>query len=197
MRIVTLNTSKNEGWYEHRISLMAEGLAAPRPDIVCLQEVFETAGLDTAARLGRALGLHATVQLARRKLRRHQEREVDSRSGLAILSREPPWISARIAQWALFGPDLGVLNLHLTHLRGNEAAALRGRQLACALRQGAQADAALVAAGDFNAPATAAELAPLADSLDRCVPPTLQGERAGRTPSGGPAIDHLALVRAG
>ena len=51
MRIVTLNTWKNEGEYERRLDLMAVGLGDLRADVVCLQECFVGGGSDTDARL--------------------------------------------------------------------------------------------------------------------------------------------------
>ena len=69
MRIVTLNTWKNEGEYERRLDLMAVGLGDLRADVVCLQECFVGGGSDTAARLAAALGMRAYPAPARRKLR--------------------------------------------------------------------------------------------------------------------------------
>jgi endonuclease/exonuclease/phosphatase family metal-dependent hydrolase len=210
MRIVTLNTWKNEGRYDHRLALMAEGLAALAPDVVCLQEVFQAQGHDTAARLGEGLGLYVSIEPARRKARLHEGRPMDSASGLAILSRAAPQARGRIAlpvdpadgeriaQWIQATPDLRILNLHLTHLRGSEASALRGRQLAHAMAEAASPGSSLLAVGDFNAPATAPELAAVAAGLDPAAPPTLQGERAGRPISPvGAAIDHAILVETG
>lgn len=209
MRIVTLNTWKNEGRYAHRLALMAQALGALAPDVVCLQEAFQAQGFDTAARLGEALGLHVSMEPARHKTRLHEGRPLDSASGLAILSRAPPQARGRIAlpvhpadgdriaQWIQATPDLRVLNLHLTHLRGPEASALRWRQLAEALAEAALPGAGLLAVGDFNAPATAPELAAVAAGLDPAAPSTLQGERAGPSERDTPAIDHAVLVEAG
>lgn len=209
MRIVTLNTWKNEGRYARRLALMAEGLTALAPDVVCLQEAFQAQSWDTAAHLGAALSLKVAAAPARRKVRVHDGQAVESASGLAILSRDPPAAAGRvelpscpadgerIAQWAQILPDLRILNLHLTHLRGPEAAALRGRQLTLALAEGAPPRMPTVVAGDFNAPAMALELADLAPALDPDAPATLQGERLCQAQPGGRAIDHLALVGPG
>lgn len=141
MRIVTLNTWKNEGLYERRLALMAEGLGELAPDIVCLQECFQADGFDTARHLAGALGLEAAVAPARHKVRTHEGRRIESASGLAILRRNgalgagrlalpsDPADGERIGQWSDVAPDLRVLNLHLTHLRGPEAARLRRAQL--------------------------------------------------------------------
>ncbi len=209
MRIVTLNTWKNDGRYAHRLALMAQALGELAPDVVCLQESFKAEGFDTAAHLGKALGLHVSIEPARHKVRLHEGRPLASASGLAILSRAAPQARGRIAlpvspadgdriaQWIQAAPDLRILNLHLTHFLGPEASHLRGRQLAHALAEAASPGIGLLAVGDFNAPATAPELAAVAAALDPAAPPTLQGERAGPTERETPAIDHAVLVEAG
>jgi endonuclease/exonuclease/phosphatase family metal-dependent hydrolase len=70
MRVVTLNTWKNEGDYLRRLPLMRDGLAAMAPDVVCLQECFVAEGFDTAARLAAELGLDLHPAPARAKPRR-------------------------------------------------------------------------------------------------------------------------------
>lgn len=205
MRIITLNTWKNEGPYERRLDLMAEGLAALAPDVVCLQECFLAKGFDTASHLAAALGLEVTAAPARRKLRRHRGGDLESASGLALLHRQPlqavgqlslpasPRDGERIAQWADLATDLRLVNLHLTHLRGDGASALRHAQLdhvLCTLRT----SGALLLAGDFNARSSAPELSALAGSLDPAAAPTLQGGRAEQARPDAPAVDHIALV---
>ncbi|MBU2135756.1 MAG: endonuclease/exonuclease/phosphatase family protein [Alphaproteobacteria bacterium] len=208
MRIVTLNTWKNEGQYERRLALMAEGLGALAPDVVCLQESFQADGYDTARHLADALGLEVTAAPARRKMRLHDGLPLESASGLAILRRNgalgsgrlallsDPADGERIGQWADVAPDLRVLNLHLTHLRGPEAARLRAAQLAQALAVARRSGSGLIVAGDLNAPADAPELAQIAAALDLAAAPTLQGERDGHA-AYPRAIDHLALVDRG
>ncbi|MDZ4317608.1 MAG: endonuclease/exonuclease/phosphatase family protein [Phenylobacterium sp.] len=208
MRIVTLNTWKNEGQYERRLALMAEGLGELEPDVVCLQECFQADGFDTARHLADALGLDAALAPARHKLRAHQGRRIESASGLAILRRNGALASGRLAlpsdpadgerigQWADVAPGLRVLNLHLTHLRGPQASSLRAAQLAKALAAARRPGAGLIVAGDLNAPADAPDLAQIAAALDLAAAPTLQGERDGHPAYPG-AIDHLALVDSG
>lgn len=207
MRIVTLNTWKNEGQYERRLALMAKGLGALAPDIVCLQECFLAEGHDTAAYLAAALGLGLTAAPARRKLRQHLGQTLPSASGLAILHRKAPLATGRldlhsdpadgqrIVQWADIAPDLRVLNLHLTHLRGPKAAALRQTQLVQAMTETQRAGQDLLVAGDLNASGDAPELAPIAADLDPMAAATLQGQRAGGTPSPSRTLDHLVLVQ--
>ena len=209
MRIVTLNTWKNEGDYARRLALMAEGLAPLQADVICLQECFCGGGADTAAFLAARLGLRVHAAPARRKFRPHGGRQVMSASGLAILSRHggraeirglasDPRDGQRIAQrfdLDLGGPPLRILNLHLTHLRGVRADKVRAEQLADALEwAGAGVAGGLVVAGDLNATAADAALAPLGLVP---APATLHGPRAGAQIAPGLAIDHCVLLRSG
>jgi endonuclease/exonuclease/phosphatase family metal-dependent hydrolase len=212
MRIVTLNTWKNEGDYARRLDLMARGLAALSPDVVCLQECFAGAGQDTAARLAGALGLTAYARPLRAKSRPHDGTLVASTSGLAILSREPAVAESgcalpsdaadgeRIAQrldLVAEGRRLRILNLHLTHLRAPEFVTLRARQLTEALRwAAADRDVGLVVAGDLNAPASAPELAALNAQMGFDAA-TFLGSRGERRGLASPAIDHLVLQTPG
>jgi endonuclease/exonuclease/phosphatase family metal-dependent hydrolase len=211
LRIVTLNTWKNEGDYARRLPLMRDGLAAMAPDVVCLQECFIAEGFDTAAWLAAELGLKPYAAPARGKPRPHGGRELFSTSGLAILVRGAGPEEAAAARAALIsdpadgeriaqrldlvaqGRPLRILNLHLTHLRN--AGALRAAQLAQALdwaREGLAGG--LVVAGDLNATAADPALAPLGVEPR---PGTLHGARAGMAAPGGLAIDHCVLLRAG
>ena len=182
MRIVTLNTWKNEGQYERRLALMAKGLGELAPDVVCLQECFQADGFDTARHLADTLRLDAAVAAARHKLRAHQGRRIESASGLAILRRNGALASGRLAlpsdpadgerigQWADVAPGLRVLNLHLTHLSGPQAASLRKAQLERAMSAARRPGCGLLVAGDLNATAQAPELAPIAATLDPQAP---------------------------
>jgi endonuclease/exonuclease/phosphatase family metal-dependent hydrolase len=207
VRIVTLNTWKNEGDYPRRLPLMRDGLKALAPDVACLQECFAAEGFDTAAWLAAELGLELHAAPARGKPRRHEGGDLFSTSGLAALARGPatsarlaltshPADGERIAQrldLVIQGRPLRVLNLHLTHLRG--AAELRGVQLREALDWAlADLPGGRVVAGDLNATAADPALAPL--GLEPR-PPTLQGARAGLAIPGTLAIDHCVLLRAG
>lgn len=216
MRLVTLNTWKNEGLYARRLELMGRGLAALSADVICLQECFAAEGVDTAAHLGRMTGLAVYARPARSKTRRHGEGTLDSTSGLAVLSRQPgperacelesdPADGQRIAQrFDLVGEaaPLRVLNLHLTHLRGPAAASLRGRQLNQAL-DWARLDwtGAIVALGDFNAaldepafaPALRGASAPDRPEADHPRRATLHGAGLGQAPAMVRPIDHALL----
>jgi len=213
MRIVTLNTWKNEGDYARRLGLMARGLQALEPDVVCLQECFAAQGFDTACALGKALGLFVFAQPARSKLRRHEGRPTLSTSGLAVLSRwtpvgeerlvlaSDPADGERIAQRLDLETPVGalrLLNLHLTHLRGPEADKLRRRQLEDALAWAAEGLASgLVVTGDLNAGARDPALQVLADALDPDMPSTLLGPHAATDSGRRDAIDHAVLAQPG
>jgi endonuclease/exonuclease/phosphatase family metal-dependent hydrolase len=202
VRIVTLSTWKNEGEYDRRLELMAQGLAALSPDVVVLQEVFVGGGDDTAGRLAQRLEMHVSSFPARLKRRRSLGRMVLSTSGLAILSRERadcqalalpshPLDGERIAMRAdLAGARrLRLLNLHLSHLRGDLGDALRGEQLRAAL-DWARSDWSgdLVVGGDMNATAQHPQLRPLWET-------SRPHPELGSTLHGtGAAIDHLVLL---
>jgi endonuclease/exonuclease/phosphatase family metal-dependent hydrolase len=206
MRVLTLNTWKNDGDYGRRLGLMCEGLAALSPDVVCLQEAFTAEGFDTAGRLAEYLGLTLHAAPARFKPRRHEGHLLDSTSGLAILTRWPgtsaslplpsdPADGERIAQrldLQVGDRRLRVLNLHLTHLRG--ANELRGAQLTYALAWSSEdLDGGLMVAGDLNATAADSALAPLELPVR---PGTLHGARLGAASSAA-AIDHCVLLHPG
>jgi endonuclease/exonuclease/phosphatase family metal-dependent hydrolase len=212
MRVVTLNTWKNDGDYLRRLPLMRDGLAALGPDIVCLQECFVGGGEDTAAWLAAELGLALHAAPARAKPRPHLGADVESTSGLAILTRFQGATSAvsplvshpadgeRIAQrldCAVDGWPLRILNLHLTHLRGDRGADLRAEQFVQALAWAEQGlEGGLIVAGDLNARARDPALAPIA-SLPGLAGPTLIGPRGEDVRETDEAIDHCVLLRPG
>jgi endonuclease/exonuclease/phosphatase family metal-dependent hydrolase len=163
--LLTLNTWKDEGDYERRMSLITAQLTPLYCDIICLQEVFSTddGALSTFDHISGSTGLRGFNSPSRLKHRGGRW----SSSGLSILSRWPilaaetialpfdPLDGERIGQRVdietPYGP-LRVINLHLTHLIGPEAARLRAEQLAVIQRQ-ALIDWSdpIVFAGDFNA----------------------------------------------
>jgi endonuclease/exonuclease/phosphatase family metal-dependent hydrolase len=208
VRIVTLNTWKNEGEYARRLPLMREWLAAMTPDVICLQECFCAEGFDTAFWLAAELGLELHAAPARGKPRPHSGGNLFSTSGLAVLVRgeaastrlaltSHPADGERIAQrldLVAQGESLRILNLHLTHLRG--AAELRAIQLREALAwAGADLAGGLVVAGDLNASAADPAIAPL--GLEPR-PPTTQAARIDlEAPRAIMAIDHCVLLRRG
>ncbi len=209
MRIVTLNTWKNDGDYERRLGLMAAQLSGLGPDLCLFQEVFSGQGSDTAGFLEDKLGGTAVRFPARQKPRTHLGQSVVSTSGLAILTRlevrtqtldlvTDPRDGERIAALADLEIEGGlrILNLHLCHLGGELGRHLRAEQLAQALAWAeADWDGPLLVAGDLNARITDPELAPLAargvhnaDLGDTLLPGGKGSERRDE------AIDHLVLI---
>lgn len=213
LRIVSLNTWKCEGPYRQRLGVMSATLRDLQPDVVMLQEAFasETGGADTAAQLAQALGLVATVAPARRKPRWFEGAEVDSSSGLALLTRQPPREQhvlalpadprdgERIAQVVRLlhgGRALWLAHLHLTHLP--DASALRSRQLGTVLSfcQTRAAGTRWVLGGDFNAGPGQAEFDGLLRPPWGLVQPWTHGPKITHRSDDGRALDldHLLLA---
>lgn len=216
LRVVTLNLWKNEGQFARRQTLIREGLEALAPDIVFLQECFAAPdlGIDVARSLAAHLNMACHPAPARAKLRRHDGAVVSSTSGLAVLLRGPatartfslPSVAAdgeRIAQCVDVTPDLRLLNLHLTHLQGAEADAMRRQQITTALDWAYEPNGPdVLVAGDLNAFASDLALDSLfrASKADRgpseaaADAPTFQGERPGEAHPAS-AIDHCVVLR--
>lgn len=169
LRLVTINTAKEEAPYHRRLELLAAGLAALEPDIVLLQETFNSPDhrFNTTRALAAALGLIAIEAPARCKPRRIEGEIIDASAGLGLLSRFPvtaqdrmplpadPRDGERIAQLARISTPRGellIVNTHLTHLRGG--AQLRQRQLTAIFDHPWLANAgevvATVLGGDLN-----------------------------------------------
>ena len=127
---------------------MASQLGELAPDVILLQECFAAVdgSADTLRALAADLGMHATWAPARRKKRAFESRDIESDSGLGILSRVPlaenqtvqlpadPRDGERLAQFGLLAREDGVVilaNIHLTHLR--DRGDLRRDQLATVL----------------------------------------------------------------
>jgi len=208
MRCVTLNTWKNDGNYQARLTAMAEGLAALGADVIALQECFfaETIAADTAEALARALGMQVTRQAMRSKLRWHDGVCLPSRSDLALLTREAPlargyaefpgdprdedrgllWIELAAGSAAIrFGCT------HLTHFRDAAGEAVRKEQanaaLECLLKEW-RGPAVLM--GDLNARADQSSLAPIFAN-----PALDPAARSAAIASG--EVDHVLLLQGG
>lgn len=187
VRIVSLNTWKNEGDYQGRLELTARQLRVLGPDIILLQECFrcEDTEDDTAAYLAEQLGYDCRYAPARSKLRAHLGKEPISESGLATLSRYPfgdCWIVqlpsseaggervSLVCEVEVAHRWLGVACIHLSHIRSE--ASLRRQQIECVLKsmgQMRQRSPCLIG-GDFNCPPDCAEIEQAtAAHLDRYV----------------------------
>lgn len=169
IRLVTINTWKEESPYRRRLELLAAGLAALEPDIVLLQETFNSPDhrFNSTRELAGALGLIAVEAPARCKPRRIEGEVIEASAGLGLLSRFPVTANDRMPlptdprdgeRMALLTRietprgELLIVNTHLTHLR--DGAALRRRQLAAIfghpwLARAGQA-VATVLGGDLN-----------------------------------------------
>lgn len=219
MRVVTLNTWKNEGDLPSRLHAMAEGLGALSPDVILLQEVFvaPSAGIDTGAVLARRLGLTRAYATARSKPRLWEGRPVESEAGLAVLVRGAVGRTERLplpsdetggeriallVEAIVDDCRLTIGNVHLSHLRGDDAR--RCEQLEAVMASPAWRRPASwrVLGGDFNATADSPALAALGCRPDldvrsvfpsgKTVPPTHPlPPREGRQ---GRAIDFLLTV---
>jgi endonuclease/exonuclease/phosphatase family metal-dependent hydrolase len=211
LRVVSLNVWKNDGDFPRRLAGVITFLREVRPDIVCLQECFAAPDLrvDVAQILAEAIGLAGFAAPARKKVRLHRATPVSSSSGLAVLARAAPVLETlrlpddprdgeRIAQRAAFPDGLSLLNVHLTHLPGEDGARLRAAQIQAALGFAARGDDLLVC-GDFNAGDDAPELAALFGRADRDLGPdaSLAALSTLRAAPGMRAIDHCILLRAG
>lgn len=165
-RIVSINTGKGDGAYRRRIELLGSGLSALQPDLVLLQESLKSAdgNLDTTQQLADRLAMHPSYVPARFKGREVEGAWHDTWSGMGLLSRSVPDAVVpvvlpqderdgdRIALVARFG-DLAIANLHLTHLRGEDASLLRRKQIETLLSSEMLLTAKRVLiGGDFNTP---------------------------------------------
>jgi endonuclease/exonuclease/phosphatase family metal-dependent hydrolase len=217
--IVTLNTWKNGGNYPRRLQLMADQLKALAPDLVALQEVFVApeAGAHTGDALATALAMDQIHEAARPGQRRHGEDEVESTSGLSLLSRIPIDSHQRlelpadsggervaIAAWTAWNDvRIAIVALHLTYQP--DAHALRRRQLQDLIEgitNHGRADA-IVLAGDFNAEPDSPPLVWLREDSGFSVsdawdaaggPRPTMTEPPGSTTIGSRCIDHILLL---
>ncbi|MGE3857630.1 MAG: endonuclease/exonuclease/phosphatase family protein [Dehalococcoidia bacterium] len=168
IRVTTVNTWKGDGPYAARLEALCEQLVTLDADVIALQEalVAVDGSLSTPGCLARSLGMTMATYAHRRKPRLVEGREVDSWSGLALLSR---WPIAEFVSHALPGDDedgergvllaaietpagvLRIANTHLTHLRARSA--LRREQLDAVLADPflARPAAARLVCGDMNA----------------------------------------------
>ncbi|MBI1373507.1 MAG: hypothetical protein GC159_12330 [Phycisphaera sp.] len=167
--VITLNTWKNDGHYARRLTLMGDGLAALKPDIVLLQEAFYTPDgrYHTARAIAEAIGLeHTQFSPSRRSVRVVDGVPVESFSGLAVLSRfaltdyesldlpSDPADGQRIAQIVVAdvdGQPVRIVNTHLTHLLN--AHHLQQRQLERIIDRldAFDDDTPVILGGDLNA----------------------------------------------
>lgn len=175
LTITTINTWKCDGNYFPRMDILARQLSALDTGLVLCQECFRTADgtVDTLSFLSGELGMKAIRAESRFKQRPFMNRQVDSSSGLGVLTKSPVLSETililpsdekdggRVAQCVLLEPLPGVTlfaaNVHLSHLAG--ATALRAEQLDVVLRAADASGARFrLIGGDFNADAGSDEM---------------------------------------
>lgn len=144
LRVVTINTGKEDPPYRRRLELLANGLRCLRPDLVLLQEAVSTPDerCNTTRTLAATLGLSAIEAPARVKPRRIDGEIIEAPTGLGLLSRLPvtahervplptdPRDGERIALLARLETPTGtllIINTHLTYLP--DALQTRRRQI--------------------------------------------------------------------
>ena len=167
LKIVSLNTWKNEGAYRKRLPLIASGLEGLNADIILAQECFycESTEDNTVAYLADHLDLKFVFANARGKLRQHGGEMRDCYSGLAILSNgtfdeaetiplpssdmsgERIALSSRLTIGEI---SLKIVCVHFSHVRGEEE--IRANQIRASLEALKEDDGSdvLVVGGDFN-----------------------------------------------
>ncbi|OKS87154.1 endonuclease/exonuclease/phosphatase family protein [Mucilaginibacter polytrichastri] len=175
IQIVTLNTWKCDGDYYNRRQLLANQLKALTPHIVACQECFltEDEKVDTLRFLAEELDMYYHFTPARLKPRLLGDDEVNSYSGLGVLSAFPIKVLAafdlpfneadgerKVQQVSIEITEhkrLLLTNVHLTHL--HNAATLRKNQLTQIAHKtaGKNFDYNIIC-GDFNTTPDSAEL---------------------------------------
>ncbi len=144
MRVITINTWKNEGNYLKRLDLLIRQLSTLDADVILMQECFQAVNgaFDTSANIARTLGLECAFTPARLKTRKHKGQLIESYSGLAILSKHPiaqhhsielpsnkedGGRRAQIIELSAYSKKFLFINIHLSHLKNS--ADLRTDQL--------------------------------------------------------------------
>ena len=183
LRLITINTWKCDGAYQKRVEIMIAQLRELKPDVVCCQEVFQSADRvsDTGRMLAKRLNMTLCYVPARKKMRPFKNRSILGCSGLAILSR---WrvVSSnavfltthdldhdRRAQFVVLSSGSCralIINTHLTHLP--QATHIRKLQIAAILAHPWlwRKYQAVLLCGDFNAQPAAPEMVDLCNSRD-------------------------------
>ncbi len=206
--LLSINTWKCDGDYTRRLPVLAAQLKESGADIILCQECFKTMNgdVDTLGYLSQQLDLPGYYVPARRKTRN----EVDSYSGLGVLTRLKVKAEAalplpsnaedggRMAQLITLevrpGTTIMVANIHLTHLRAED---LRLAQLRAVVEavHASPANIRLIG-GDFNAQPGTQAMEWLDQHAGDCY--VLGDGKGPRATLGEAAIDHIyALPLAG
>ena len=170
--VLTLNLWHDRNDWPRRQVLIADELSRLQPDAILLQEVLQDAGLPNQAQsLAQRLGYHWHFVSV-------DPPERPRRYGNAILTREPmirrgaralqPTSDYRIAGWVRTTVRGRALDLYVTHLNFTDASgATRERQVRDLMDfvAATSGGGAVVIGGDFNTPASSAEMTPLRESF--------------------------------
>lgn len=212
LSLVTFNLYHDKADWPKRLPLILAGLRDLHPDVIALQEVLQHEGLPNQAQtIAEALGYRWYFVSI-------DPPDQTRRYGNAILVRHPillqqwrrlrPLDDSRSAGLVRIAVNGRPVNVYVTHLHYTpEGGALRAQQVRD-LRDfiaDTRGDAPVIVAGDFNAPASAPELAPLRDGFvdaygalhpgadaDPRTSTTLNPQYFAATPA---RIDHVWLQR--
>lgn len=212
LRALSLNLWKNEGRFVDRMKRITAGLLAADADVVALQECFTAPSLkvDAADELAERCGLSLTRAAQRDKLRHHGAAQVDSRSDLAVLTRNPvtktetfslpndPRDGPRsllIVTLDWDGRPLRIGCTHFTHLADGQELRRQQADETLALMLNRPAETAILM-GDLNANAAAPELAVLMNHRRLHPDSAAQATAASGAGQTGGAIDHVLLYPA-
>jgi endonuclease/exonuclease/phosphatase family metal-dependent hydrolase len=168
LTVVTLNLWHDQSDWPRRRAMILADFRERRPDVICLQEVLQHPGLRNQAEdLADSLGLHFTFASV-------DPDSAPKRYGNAILSRHAvlatdwkkllplnDWRVAVHMRIDFHGRSLDLFTTHLHHT--DEGGAIRAEQVRDLLPwiEAHRGKGAYLLAGDFNAPPTTPELAPL------------------------------------
>jgi endonuclease/exonuclease/phosphatase family metal-dependent hydrolase len=180
MRIMTWNVWGRFGPWQQREPLISETIAAVRPDVLALQEVWSISGTGQADALAARHGLHATFT------RSHMPNDPDEdvELGLAILSRWPIRGAESIRLPTGAGPDTVALLVHLRHPdatlhvmtacldweEDHQEHRVRQSQELLEILTSSELDGPLpvILAGDLNAPPVTPEIHVLTSAMTDC-----------------------------
>lgn len=170
--VVTLNLWHDRSDWPRRRAIIVDELRRLQPDAILLQEVLQDAALPNQAQsLAQQLGYHwhfvsvDAPERARRYGNAILTREAMTRRGARALQ---PADDYRIAGWARTTVRGYAVDLYVTHLNFTDASgATRERQVRDLMDfvAATHGKGAVVIGGDFNAPASNAEMAPLREAF--------------------------------
>jgi endonuclease/exonuclease/phosphatase family metal-dependent hydrolase len=197
LTVVTLNLWHDQADWPRRLARIVEGLRALRPDVVCLQEVLQHAGLPNQARtLADSLGMEfhfasvdpdtAAKRYGNAVLTRHRVLRADGKA----LDPKDDYRTVAHLRIEFGGRPVDVYDTHLHHT--SEGAAIRAEQIRDLLRfvAATRGEGPAVLAGDFNAGPEAGEMR-LLDEDFRDAYAVLHPRAAGDTTSTlNPALGH-------